>query len=179
MYVKKHTRIGVLFFLLFIIPMSFSMLYTKGMSLHVSDQIESENIDDISLTIYYLNIKALRFIPVSSVEALIQCVDEKVIIHGSDLKQRIDLFRKIDNEVFIPVWKKSSDLDLRVYYVLESKKNGKLFSVAMWGDVNSVFVNGIEVKGNKVFYDVIIPFLSEKAAKDLEEFYDSVHSDFD
>lgn len=177
MNVKKHIKVGVLSFLLIIILILFSMLYSKRTSPNVSDLIENENISDISLTIYYLDLHALRFLPVPSVEDLIQrTVDEKIVISGSELKQYIDLFRKIDNEVLIPVWNRSSDLDLRVYYVLESKKNGKLFDVAMWGDVDSVFVNGIEVKGNKVFYDVIIPFLSEKAAKDLEDFYNSVHS---
>lgn len=174
MNVKKHIRLGILFLLL-IIPVLFSVLHPGRMSLNISDRIENENIDDIRLTIYYLDLHALRFMPVPSVEDLIQRKDEKIIVNGSELKQYIDLFRKIDDEALIPVWKRSSDLDLRVYYVLESKKNGKLFDVAMWGDVDSIFVNGTEVKGNKVFYDVIMPFLSEKAAKDLEDFYNSVH----
>ena len=66
--------------------------------------------------------------------------------------------------------RKSSDLDLRVYYVLESKKNGKLFDVAMWGDDDSIFVNELEVQGNSTFYDVIIPFLPEDEAEELEDF---------
>lgn len=83
------------------------------------------------------------------------------------------MFRKVSNEVLVSVKKKSSDLDLRLYYVLESKKNGKLFDVAMWGDGNSIIVNGIEVEGNDIFYDVIMPFLPEDVAKDLKDFYNT------
>lgn len=169
MNVKKYIRIGALF-LLFIIPVLFTILYPQKILFNIPAMIENEDINDISLTIYYLDLHALLFYPVSSVEDLIQRSDEKVVISGSDLEEHVDLFRKMSNEGFIPVWKKSSDLDLRVYYVLESKKNGKLFDVAMWGDGGSIFVNGIEVKENKIFYDVIIPFLPEDVARDLEAF---------
>lgn len=177
MNVKKSIYAGIIIFLLLIPPILFSIQHLKKVSLNVSELIENENINDISLTIYYLDLHMLRFMPVSSVERLMECVDEKVVVSGSDLEQHIDLFRKMSDEVFVPVWMKTSELDLRVYYVLESKKNGKLFDVAMWGNEDSIFVNGIEVEGNKIFCDVIIPFLSEDAAKDLEDFYNAVSSD--
>ena len=56
-----------------------------------------------------------------------------------------------------------------MYYVLESKKNGKLIDVAMWGDEDNIFVNGFEVKENNIFYDVVIPFLPENEVKELAE----------
>lgn len=143
----------------------------KKTSLDISELIENESINDISLTIYHLSLQSLMFFPVVSVEDLInRSSDEKIVINGSDLEEHIDLFKQIDNDILIPVKKKSSDLDLRVYYVLENKENGKLFDVAMWGDENSIFVNEIEVEGNNVFYDVIIPFLPEDEAKELEDF---------
>ena len=58
-----------------------------------------------------------------------------------------------------------------MYYVLESKKNGKLLEVAMWGENDdTIFVNGTEVKENDIFYDVIIPFLPEEEAKELKDY---------
>ncbi len=53
-------------------------------------------------------------------------------------------------------------MNARVYYVLESKKNGKLLDVIMWGgagDTTTIFVNGYEVKENEILYNAIIPFL--------------------
>lgn len=168
--VKKHIIGGILVILLSAIPI-LSNIYFEKPSLNVSALFENENINDMSLTIYYKDPYALMFYPISSVEDLIQRCDDKIVINGSDLEEYIDLFKKINNDdLKLAIWK-SSDLDLRVYYVLESKKNGKLLDVVMWGsDDNRIFVNGIEVKGNKIFGDVIMPFLSEDEAKELEDF---------
>lgn len=167
--VKKRIIVGVFVFLLSAIPVLFSIYFTKP-SLNVSEMIENENINDLSLTIYYLSPYTYMFYPVSSVEDLShRC--EKIVINGGDLKKHIDSFRQISNDDLKPIIWKSSDLDLRLYYVLESKKNGKLFDVAMWGkDGDSMIVNGYEAKGNNIFIDVIIPFLPEDKAESWEDF---------
>ena len=165
----KHIFVGILIFMFFAIPILFSA-YSNKKSLNISRLIENENIEDISLTIYHLSPHALMFYPVSSVEDLIhRSKDDKIVINGSDLEEHIDLFRQISNDVLIPVRKKTTNLDLRMYYVLESKKNGKLIDVAMWGDEDNIFVNGFEVKENNIFYDVVIPFLPENEVKELAE----------
>lgn len=159
-----------LFLLLFLISFIYN-IYIRKTSLNFSKLIENENINDISLTIYYLSPDALMLYPVSSVEDLIQCCDRKIVINGSSLEGHIDLFKQISNDDLKMVMRKSSDLDLRIYYLLESRKNGKLFDVAMWGEKgDSIFVNEFEVKENDIFYDVIIPFLSEDEVKGLENF---------
>lgn len=90
---------------------------------------------------------------------------KKIVINGSDLEEHIDLFKQISNDDLIPV-KKKSYLNARLYYMLESKKNGKLFDVAMWGGGNnSIFINGFEVKENDIFYDVVKPFLPKMPSK--------------
>lgn len=167
MNLKKHIVVGFLVFLLLAITILFSM-YSKKPSLNVSELIKNENINDISLTIYYVSPDTLTFLALS-VDDLINRDDNKIVISGSDLEEHIDLFKQINNDVLIPVKKKTSVLDFRVYYVLESKKNGKLFDVAMWGEDQSIFVNEFEVKGNDIFFDVIIPFLPEDEAKKLED----------
>ncbi len=43
-------------------------MYFGKPALNVSEMIENENINDLSLTIYYLSPYALMFYPVSSVE---------------------------------------------------------------------------------------------------------------
>ena len=172
MKAKKRIIISIIVFMLFGISILFFM-YLKKPSLNVSELIEKENISDLSLTIYYMSPYTLTYIPVSSVEDLISQCDEKIVINGSELEEHIDLFKQINNDVLVPVKKKTKDLNLRIYYILESKKNGKLFDAAMWGeedDEESIIVNEFEVKGNNIFYDVIIPFLPEDKAKELEKF---------
>lgn len=48
------------------------------------------------------------------------------------------------------------------------EKGKKIFDVAMWGCDGGILVNGVEVKDNSVFYDVIMPFLPEDAAEKWE-----------
>lgn len=170
MNVQKHIIAVVLIFLMSAIPILLCMYFEKP-ALNVSKLIEKENINDMSLTIYYKHPRALMFYPISSVKDLMHRCDKKIVINGSDLEEHIDLFKQISDDVLKPVLMKSSDLDLRVYYVLESNKNGKLFDVAMWGeDEDSIFVNGVEVKGNHIFYDVILPFIPRNEVEELENF---------
>ena len=167
MNIKKHVITVILVCLLSAIPIVASV-YAK-LPLNLSERIERENSSDLCLTIYYSNPLALKFFPITNVEDLKESSDKKIVVNGSDLEEHIDLFRQIGIDDLKPVVIKSSYLDLREYYVLESRKNGKLLDVAMWGaGNNSMIVNGVEVKENKIFGDVIMPFLSEEEAKDLE-----------
>jgi hypothetical protein len=125
----------------------------------LSKLTERENFDDLSLTIYYMNPYIFTFYQVS-VDDLINSKGIKIIVDGSDVEEHIDLFKQISKDDLIPV-KKTSGIDARVYYVFESEKEGKMLEVAMWGDNNSVFINGLEVKGNNIFFTFIIPFLPE------------------
>ena len=123
--------------------------------------IEDENFDKFSLTIYYIDRTILTIIPLS-VDQLIKYDNvNKIVISGSDLKEHIDLLKQINKDDLIPV-KKISRLDARLYYVFETEE-GKVLDVAMWGDDNNVFVNGLEVKWNDVFSDIIKPFLTQEA----------------
>ncbi len=168
--VQKNMIVGIFVILLSAIPILSSMYFGKP-ALNVSEMIENEDINDLSLTIYYLSPYTLMFYPVSSVEDLSSRCEERIVINGADLEEHIDLFKQISKDDLKPVIWKSPYLDLRLYYVLESKKSGKLFDVAMWGyDGDSMIVSGYEAKGNNIFIDVIIPFLPEDKAKDLEDF---------
>lgn len=65
---KRHIIVGVFVFLLLIVCILFNVYYKKEMLINVSETIENENINDISLTIYYLDLNIFRFYPVSSVK---------------------------------------------------------------------------------------------------------------
>ncbi|CAM4472274.1 hypothetical protein [Paenibacillus typhae] len=161
---RKHVITGFFVFVLLTIAVltGWGNVHSNKHSLNISELIAKENINDISLTIYYLNPLTLTRYPLSA-EDLISFTDvHKIVINGNDLKKHFELFKRINDGVLMPV-KKKSRVDARIYYVLESKTNGKLFDVTMWGKENSMFVNGLEVKGNEIFYDVIRPFLPEDA----------------
>ena len=130
---------------------------------------EKTIFDDLSLTIYYISPSILTRAPLSVDDLMNFNSVKKIVINGNDIEEHIDFFEKISKDDLIPV-KKTSRIDARFYYVFESEKDGKILDVAMWGDDNSIFINGFEVKGNDIFYDVIKPFLSEEAKNDLDAY---------
>ncbi|WP_422658084.1 hypothetical protein ACK8P5_20415 [Paenibacillus sp. EC2-1] len=134
-----------------------------------SKLIENNNIDDLSLTIYYISPSNLTRSPLS-VDGLINSnYVYKEIVNGSSLEEHIDLLNQLNNHVLIPVGNKSS-IDARFYYVFENKKNRKVLDVSMWGNDNSIFVNGLEIQEDDIFYDIVMPLLSEDGVKALKTY---------
>jgi hypothetical protein len=144
-------------------------IHSKNTLLQFSELIESGNLSDFSLTIYYMSPFTSTRYPLSAEDLISRREENKIVINGSRLEEHIDLLNQINNTVLIPVEHKSR-IDARLYYVFETKKDGKLFSVSMWGEDNSIFVNGIEVKGNDIFYDIVMPFLPTDAVKEFETY---------
>ena len=151
-----------------------------------SKQIENGRVKELTLTIYYINPSVLTPLPwsidffvygSSSVENpkgkkddANGAYDQKFVIDGNQLEEHSDLLKKISSDVLVPTEQKSY-VDVRIYYMFE-KNNRKIFDVAMWGGDN-IFVNGIEVEENEIFYAIIMPFLSKDAAKALETFLEN------
>ncbi len=126
----------------------------------LSKIIKRGNLDDLNLTIYYMDPSILSYFP-QNVDNLISfSYEHKIIIDGSKLEEQIDLLNEMCTVNLMPVEHKSR-LDARLYYVFATKSNRKIFDVAIWGKNKSMFVNGIEIYENDIFYDVIKPFLPE------------------
>jgi len=137
-------------------------------------QIEKGNIDDISLTIYYLNPNILTFLALDVNGLIDYAQTEKFVIDGVQLTEEaehIDLFKQIGSVTLVPYVHEDSLLNARIYYVFKNK-NSKIFDVTMWGgwDEISIYINGKEFKMNDIFIDIIISFLPEYAAENLEKF---------
>jgi hypothetical protein len=118
---------------------------SKKISIDFSELISNESLDDIRLTIIYEAPSSLTPIPWSIDHIINSESDKKIVINGSELGELFDLFEKTKKVDLILVKKKSPYVDVRIYYVLESKENGKLFDVAMWGFDDSLYVNRVEV----------------------------------
>lgn len=168
MYVKKIIIIGFTV-LLAVVASNLIGCGSHNIDTNFSDIIENEDINNLSLSIYYVNPYIFTLSP-WSIDDLINSKNvNKVVIKGRDLEEHIDLLGQINNADLIQSNKNHPHLNVRLYYALESKKNGKILDVAMWGDNNSIFVNGLEVNGNDIFYDVIMPFLPEDVAKEFKK----------
>ena len=173
MYAKKQKHIIVGAVILLLLACSLSVFqgvnYMRAtMPLrHFSKLIKQGRINDISLTIYYLNPVIFTLFPLS-VEDLINWHEYQRAITGSELGEYADLFKQVNSVTLVPFWEKSTYLDARIYYVFKTDEEGVIFDVAMWGSDGGILVNGIEVRDDIIFYDIIIPFLPEDAAERLK-----------
>lgn len=128
------------------------------------------NIDDLSLEIYCISPYILTDIPMSVNDLKNYSNKTKLVVNGQDIYTFIDAISK-KQEHFIEVEKNSSYINARMYYVLKNNKNDKLLEVVMWGgdgEERSMFLNGKEIKEDKFWYEVIIPFLPEEVANEWE-----------
>ncbi len=153
-------------------------IYCNKLSWDLVKKIEAENIDDLNLIIYTHPSGVIVDPPIGTVEKLIELVEEfdeeKIVVSGEEIIKNIDTLKAIKKKPIVPVVKKSIARWLDVYYVLESKKYGKLMEVSMWGIAKdgddsicsySMFVNGVEVLENSTFCEIIMPYVSESTGE--------------
>ena len=173
MILKKTIIWGIPILLLFVVTVFFAfnksnMPPEKALN-KFSKLIEKKNLDDISLTIYYMNLDIFTFAALSVDDLIKFNAVQKFVIDSNSLEEHIDLLKQLNKDALIPSENKSY-INARIYYVFKTKKNRKIFDVIMWGSYGSVFINGLEVKGNDIFYYVIMPFLPEDETKKLETY---------
>ena len=131
--------------------------------------IETGNINELTLTIYYIEPLIFTIIPLDA-SHLINSNSNIVVVHGYSLKEYIDLLKQLNTSLLRPV-RQSSNLHARLVYVFETANDGPIITVAA-GLGDSIFLNGLVVEFNTIFLDVIRPFLNEDALETLAIFFD-------
>jgi hypothetical protein len=169
MNLRKH--ITLVFFLLLFLLLLFLLLIIlrscggremrpeKALKNFV-EEIEIGNLAEYSLTIYYLSPYAFTLYPISVDDLINRNHEYKILIDGEELEKKIDLFVQMDKGALIPV-EQESRINARIHYVFSNTNAQKAFNVSMWGEDESIFINGFEMKENPIFYDIIMPFLNE------------------
>ena len=151
-------------------------MITEENSFYLPGVIEPGNLNDLTLTIYYIDFGTLIFTTLDVVgltggwcdsrERIVRgAYDYRAVIPGRNLIPHRDLINQLFATELNP---KDTDnvVDARLHYVFEHKEYGEIFSFtafARWpGDV---FVNGIEVEHNNIFFEAILPFLPRNIAE--------------
>ena len=167
MNMKKFIIIGLGILLLFAsiltIFVADNMNRTRSMR-EFKRIVEQGNLEDITLTIYYVGLVFAHW-PVT-VDYVIARHHYKAVVDGVRLAEHIDLLQELGS-VDMRRIRSEGGLWAEVYYIFETNCGRKLLDVALWVDNYNVLVNGFEVRGNDIFTDVIIPFLSEEIAEFL------------
>lgn len=175
---KKYIILGSIIILLIIAAVAVYIWNINKSSTESSEKLSkalmNKNLDDLSLTIYYMSPYIATRMPVSVNELQKDMYQYKVTISGRGLMDHSDLLNRLADTELIPIEheydKEIMRINARLYYYFETSKDKKIYSVAMWGENESVFVNGIEIEEDEVFYDVIIQFLPEIAVQQFRRY---------
>jgi len=184
MSVRKFIILGLVLLLLFanitLVGCGGSNMNLKITSFNFSELIESGNLNDITLTIYYKDLFVRTRTPVS-LEMLIggwydntgQLIsglyNHRVVITGEDLVKHYDLLNQIINAELMPV-ENETFVNARLYYVFEHMEHGEMFSFLAFGGGDTMFVNGLEVEYNGIFFEAVLPFLPNDAVETIERY---------
>lgn len=135
-----------------------------------SQILEQAMLDGLRLKIYYLPPSIFTRAPLTVDNLIRSSSTQKIVIDSERLKEHIDLLNQLTADSLVPV-KHKSHLAARLCYIFETDNDGTILEIAIGGINNSVFVNGIEVEYNDLFYDVIEPFLTEEARKETKQYF--------
>jgi len=169
----KILTVGTLAVLMLSIP--FFMRYTsqKKPLQNLSRIIERGRICDLRLTIYYISPHILTNRP-WDVETLIDNCTYTILIDGKQLEDNVDLLSQFCRVDLVPIaLNEVSCLDARIHYIIETNAGKKILDVSMWGfrgDIDSIYVNGVEIEGRYAFYEILMPFLPDDATESLEKY---------
>jgi hypothetical protein len=122
---------------------------------------------NLHLTIYYLDPSKLTLLPVGIDSIVDGGYDFKFSIDDTSLSEQNELFGQLKN-TSLELVEQESRIDARIYYIFEDKKDRKILDICMWGDNDSIYINGVEYQWDVVFYNIIRPFFTD----DLMEYMD-------
>lgn len=135
--------------------------------------LEGDLPEDLRLTIYYMSTAILTRYPYG-IDDLVKFAgshSQTIVVEAEELAAHKELLKKLDASKLQPV-QEESYINARLYYVFEVGDSEKLLEVVVTPEfldkINGyVVVNGIEVEDNEIFYELIIPFLTEDAHNKL------------
>ena len=135
-----------------------------------SELIEYE-LDEISLTIYFWTFSVRANTTLESLKRIVG--ENRIVITGEELAEHRDLLNQLANVELVPL-RNNLRVDARMYYVFEHTEHGEIFSFLTYaigaggGNFDAVFANGQEVRGNRIFFEVVFPFLNEDAVSEIQ-----------
>jgi hypothetical protein len=160
---------------------AFLFFRERNNTINFTELIEREHLEDINLTIYYMNPLTFIFWPpdLSVEELMSEHYEYRIVIAGTDLQKYANLLKQLDSVTLITV-ESEHPVDARVYYRFENKRSGERFSVVISTFCDYILVNGSKVEEHPIFYEVLKPFVPEHEIRTLEmliELFEETHEE--
>ena len=138
-------------------------------------QVEDRNLDNYRLVIYVFHLSYHPFVLPRTVRDIRRNeYTARIAVGGgwleSILAENTDLLNRMRDVTLIPV-EIESHMTPRIYYVFETNRGRQIFDVAMWGSGGSIFVNGVQIEWDDMFYDIIRPFLPIQTLYTMDRMY--------
>jgi len=170
MILKGRKVIWVIMSLLMFVVFTGGLYYMNSANSFVTlaEFIEQEDIEDLSLTIYFFAPTSPTRFPVSVSDLTESFHEYKIIIRGSRQEDIIfDILRNLADTELVLVEGEVRTC-ARIHYVFETGDGQNIFEVTLWGledagRTNHIIVNGVAVEENIIFYEAIKQFLPANA----------------
>jgi len=159
-------------------------MYPPGLAPTFFEIAGGENFNDITLTIYYMDFFTLNPAPVrleqltggwrdNKGQLIGGWYDHRIVVPGENLAENRDLIKQIVNAELVQV-ENGLFVNARLYYVFEHVAYGELFSFLAFGSGDTMFVNGLEVEYNSIFFEAVLPFLPDDAFETIERYINTM-----
>lgn len=158
--VLKSLLLGVLVALL-LLGCSNPSIQLQEVLTDYSNMLEKELPEDLHLTIYYIDPGILTQYAVSTDRLVAFPGVTKITVESDELASHLELLKTLEFTALQPV-QGDSYINARLYYAFEVGDSEKILEVVISEIHGVVFLNGVAVENNPVFYELIIPFLSEE-----------------
>lgn len=130
----------------------------EGINIDFKNEIISNNLQ---LTIYFFTPLSISTVTPLSSEYVINHYKYKTIVNNSTLKDHIEVLQKIEKIKFKKPIKFKYE-DTRIYCEFNAGKRKLLSFSLSSNDSLNMLVNNLVVKNERVFYDLIIPFVPQE-----------------
>ena len=177
MNVKKHLLFFIGFLSLLFVCISSGCeekyMYSPKSTDDLLSLIEEGNVHDLTLTIYYMELRALTPTPIRLNQLIDGWYDHRVVVSGEELAAYCNLLSQLIIAPLAPV-DEESFVNARLYYVFEHVEYGELFSFLAFSGGDTMFVNGLEVEYNSIFFEAVLPFLPDDAFETIERYINTM-----
>lgn len=120
---------------------------------------------DMRLTLYNITPHIAYNVPVRKADIM---KTDETVLDSTELASRIDYLNKIDYSVLAKPEITFYE-DLRIYYYIETESDGIVLEVGMYGTDGTIFVNGVEVEYDPIFFELVEPYLDAYTMKIVPE----------